>query len=165
MKKLMIIIIATLYVVISGGCEKEPELPPEQLLTSLKGWIQTAQTISPARLINDIMVTDYYNQVLPDCKKNDILYFTSTSTGLLNGQYNIQEGSTRCNISDPTTVDTGTWTLNAAKTSIEFKSNAPAAVPYTYTIVELSSKIFKSTRVELDNTTSYTYTITYVPTK
>jgi hypothetical protein len=109
------------------------------------------------------MVTDYYNQVLPDCKKNDILYFTST--GLLDGQYNIAEGSTKCNPSDPTTVDTGTWTLNSTKTTIEFQSSAPAAIPYTYTIVEISPAIFKSKRVELDNTTSFTYTITYIPVK
>ena len=163
MKKLIMIIIAAIYVVTSGGCKKEPELPPEQLLISPKGWIQTAQTVSPVRLINNIMVTDYYHQVLSDCKKDDILFLTST--GLLNGQYTITEGPSRCNAADPSTVDSGTWTLNEAKTMIEFQSSAPAAVPYTYTIVELSSSIFKSKRVEVDNATSYTYTITYVPVK
>jgi hypothetical protein len=163
MKKILIMIGAAIFIVASGGCKKEAELPTEQLLASLKGWMQTAQTISPARLINGIMVTDFYNQVMVDCKKDDILYFTNT--GLLNGQYNIEEGLTKCNAADPAVVDSGTWTLNAAKTTIEFQSDAPAAVPYMYTIVEISSSIFKLTRVELDNTTSYTYTITYLPVK
>jgi hypothetical protein len=89
------------------------------------------------------------------------LNFSSTSSGQITGQYTINEGATKCNASDPAIFDTGIWTLNAAKTSLEFKSDAPAAIPYTYTIVDLNSSTFKSTRTETDNSVTYTYTITY----
>jgi hypothetical protein len=166
MKKLSIIISITSVALICSCSKKSDPAPPrEQVLASPKGWKQTAQTISPARSINGNMVTDYYGQVLQACKKDDILLFAAATSGQLTGSYTIDEGATKCNPSDPATFDVGIWTLNAAKTSIEFKSDAPASIPYTYTIVTLTSDTFKSTRTESDNSATYTYTVTYTVVK
>lgn len=162
MKKSLTVISFLIFSFSNCSKKSDPVLPPEELLVTSKGWIQTSQTVSPRRYINGVAVTDYYNQVLASCKTDDILTFTANGTS---GPYIIDEGATKCNPNDPSTVDKGTWTLNANKTTIEFKSDSPSAIPYTYIIVSLTSTTFKSIRSESDNITVYTYTITYTAVK
>lgn len=63
------------------------------------------------------------------CEQDDIIVFNA------NGQFEINEGATKCNSGDPQIIETGTWTLTAAETGITvFTSNDKT----DYTIVALN---------------------------
>ena len=76
--------------------------PPSktQLLTS-KNWVVTALTCNPAYMGS----TDMY-QMIPACSRDNLVKFNNDSSRTVT----FDEGSAKCNASDPQTT-TDTWTL------------------------------------------------------
>ena len=139
------IVISLVY----SSCNKssDPVLTRGQLLASPKGWITTAITINP-----EIFGSADFFASYTACNKDDILFFTSE------GNYRREEGATKCSPADPTIWDQGTWKLNSDKTTITETSFS--SVPVTYTILELTSSIFKITREQPVDSINYVFTIT-----
>jgi hypothetical protein len=152
--KLTFMFISLAYVYALVGCNSDKAVAPSfdtQLLTIPNGWKISAATISPALG----GVTDYL-QILPDCGEDNLTFFKK------DGSYKIDEGSTKCDPSDPQSIE-GTWSFVSAKNLLVFTPANPDDFALPLTIVSLSSTSFVYTS-QLDLLgQNYTIKATLVP--
>lgn len=152
MRKINLLLIITLTFLLFN-CKKDAKVTKKDLLSG-KNWIMTAETISPAMNVNGTLITDLYAQT-PSCTKDDIGKFSS------NGTYTLEEGLTKCNLTDPQVFETGNWTLSSNETILVMTSSTGAVT--NGTIQELTSNKLILTEVENFNGVNYTLTLTYQP--
>jgi hypothetical protein len=120
-----------------------------KLLTE-KNWKLTASTVDPAISINgSAPITNLFAQY-QDCYKDNLTKFNKT------GIIALDEGSTKCDASDPQTVS-GTWAFNTDKTIISLTLDGETL---SYQILELNKNTFKVSYLQRDPDTGINYTIT-----
>lgn len=132
-------------------CHDQSELTKTELLTS-KDWLFVSEKVSPGKNIGGVTLTDLTDQH-PACAKDNIVRY-------LNGNaLNLDEGATKCNASDPQTLE-GTWVFNADETNITLTITS-YGVSYTEKVLELTENSLIISFTEIDNGTTYTHTVTY----
>lgn len=147
MKKIgtLMSVLASLCLVLSCSKKDDPVASSDVLINS-KGWKITSQTVSP-----QIQGTSDYFSLTPDCVKDDILKFQS------NGTYTEDEGATKCDASDPQTVDQGTWALSSDKKSLTITTDNQ---PEVITLTTLTATKIVGTNTQVRSGTTYTFTTT-----
>ena len=142
-------------IILVFGCTKkeDPEPTRDQLLVNAKsGWIITATTISPGIDYGGTVITDFYTQ-FDACDKDENLIFNSS------GKYQ-EENPVKCDASEPSIAESGTWILTSDKSIINFKPNGDT--PYEGKIVALSAiGLTLSTDFDPGTGIKYKLTITY----
>lgn len=111
MKKLFSM--SLLFVAVLVGCDKDDDVKlsvEQQLTASTNGWVLEHLTY-PVPGFGDLDVVAFFE----DCDKDDAFMFAS------DGKYTVAE-NTKCDESDPTVADSGTWTLNSDKTILTITS-------------------------------------------
>ncbi|MFM9840376.1 MAG: hypothetical protein ACKVOQ_19070 [Cyclobacteriaceae bacterium] len=152
--KFHFVFISLAYLFTLLGCDSSKVAPSfdTQLLAIPNGWKISAATISPA--LNG--VTDYYSKILPDCGKDNLMFFKK------DGSYKTDEGSTKCDPSDSQSIE-GTWSFITAKNLLAFTPTNPDDFALALTIVSLTSTSFVYTS-QLDLLgQNYTIKVTLVP--
>src|SRR5688572_14797719 len=97
-KTAFLLVIASMLSIVS--CNDEPAPSKKELLTSGSGaWELTAQVITYQGQSEDVFPS------LEGCIRDNISYYTSAGT------YQILEGDNKCDPSDPTIVEDGTWSI------------------------------------------------------
>jgi hypothetical protein len=142
-------LILVLLTTIIFSCEKEKDLTKTEIITQ-KPWKLTAKTINPAIDYPGIGIISDFFALYNDCSKDDIWVFKST------GSYTMEEGATKCNTTDPTVWDMGTWTFNSDETVLTTASNIYGLSEYD--IVELTTAALKL-RYQLIDTLDNIYTV------
>lgn len=130
------------------SCKKDDEKTTTELMTHSDGWIIVAATVSPPIVdpTTGTSISDFY-AFMDDCDKDDVMYLKT------DGTYIQDEGSTKCDPSDPQTT-TGTWSLSADGKTMTIDSD-------TYTLISVSKSEMKvSTQLDLGTGTTYTITMT-----
>ena len=150
MRKISLLLIITLTFLVFN-CKKDAQVSKKDLLSG-KNWIMTAETISPAMIVNGTLITDLYSQTA-SCTKDDIGKFSS------NGTYTLEEGLTKCGVNDPQVFETGTWTFNSNETILVMTSNTGTVT--NGKIQELAANKLILTEEETYNSINYTLTLTY----
>lgn len=96
---------------IFSGCSKNADtvtnFTKTQLLTN-SDWVQTG---SQSKLTTESVWTDNFSST-PACSKDDRLVFRA------NGSFEINEGPTKCNSSNPQILLTGTWSFAQNETEL-----------------------------------------------
>lgn len=92
----------------SDGGTPTPAAPTKTTLLSSKDWLMTSKQY---KKVTDATWTDSYNQFAA-CDKDDHYVFK------LNGDYEANEGATKCSASDPFITETGTWKFAQNETMI-----------------------------------------------
>lgn len=118
-----------------------------------KGWVASAATISPALSLGGITITDVF-AIFDACDKDDALIFKNAT------QYNI-ENPVKCEPTDATISESGTWSLSSDKKVIRFAPTGDS--PYEANILELSDATLRATFVDQFNGVTYTTTYTFKP--
>ena len=97
------------FIIVSLSCKKEKDDPKTKLLTQAEWKISKHE-----EKINSDPYIDYFPS-LPSCSQDDKYHFKTDNT------YELNEGATKCNSSDPDIISTGGWqfTQNGAKISID----------------------------------------------
>jgi hypothetical protein len=94
---------------------------------------------------------------MPDCGKDNLMFFKK------DGSYKIDDGSTKCDASDPQTISEGTWSFISAKNLLAFAPANPDDFALALTIVSLTSTSFVYTsQLDLFGQ-NYTIKATLVP--
>lgn len=143
-----------LTVAVIAGCKKDDNSSPSktQLLTS-GSWKLTAANADPAIDINqDGVVENDIFAVLPTCFKDNLFIFKTNNT------YVVDEGATKCNVSDPQIMESSNWKFS------DNESNIMIGDPGSETIaqlLELSSTVLKMKIVVTDGSYTLTETLTY----
>ncbi len=146
--------------VLLTSCKKDEDEPaPEpapipltntQKLTG-KNFKLTAMTVNPGINLGTVVITDIYAQI-PSCAQDDLMNFNS------NGTYTDDEAASKCDPADPQTT-TGTWVWNTNETVLTITETGSS--PTSLTVITNDGTTLKGTMSEVDNGTTYVYTITY----
>jgi Lipocalin-like domain len=105
-----------------------------------KNWKQISITMDPGININGVVVTDLFAQ-FENCEKDGSTKF------LANGNYAEDEGSLKCDPSDPQTLS-GTWVFNPDETVLTMTETGD--VPVSYDVVTLNSTTMVVTTTSSD---------------
>ncbi|HIF15369.1 MAG TPA: hypothetical protein EYQ86_08670 [Bacteroidetes bacterium] len=137
-----IFILLVILLIISTSCNKDDTNPPNppttppptntQLLTG-ESWMRTAMTIDTAILPDSTNTSLNSNDLYPfidACEHDNIIHFSSNST------FVYEEGSSKCNTSDPDTIASGAWVFNSNETKI---ITTPGNLHFSTDIVSLDS--------------------------
>ncbi|MBL0146169.1 MAG: hypothetical protein IPP48_10690 [Chitinophagaceae bacterium] len=89
------------------GCSKEDGVKTKTELLTSGGWrLENKQVKIGAGNWTDV------TSGIAACKKDDAISYSTPST------YTVTEGASKCNVADPTTVETGTWALWTTKANL-----------------------------------------------
>lgn len=155
MKKFIAAVWVVVVMVSCGDDDPKPKTTEELLQGATRGWVTTSVTISPALSFGGTSITDLFS-ILDACDKDDVVIFTSGTN------YSI-ENPQKCEASEPTIWESGTWTLSADKKTIRFVPTGDS--PYELQIQELTESTLRGTVVEAINGVNYTLTQTLQPRK
>lgn len=129
--------------------------PVQQILES-KTWKLTALNISPALNGN----TDYYNNVMAPCERDNTYQFTTIYYGLT---FFFSEGSLMCSPTDPQTTN-DSWSYEPNSRVLTFKIPNPApGTTYNMTIQQINDSTFTGRTVEVIAGNAYTKTWIFEP--
>jgi hypothetical protein len=128
------------------ACKKDNPQPSKTDLLS-KSW-KTTSIISNGQEV----FTSFSS-----CQKDDLFILTK------DGKYSYDEGSTKCNSSDPQVIEMGTWVFQENQTKLKTTTVSPASGEATYTIVALTLTELKLTFSFTFNGVTESFTTTYVP--
>ncbi len=104
------------------GCQKDDPPPPTKTELISRDWKVTAMTaVFPA----PIGTVDILSQ-LDACEKDNIIKIKA------DGTYTVDEGATKCDPTDPQTVETGNWAFTSNETKLTILDD-------TWDIVSLSA--------------------------
>ena len=152
MKKL-ILFLTIINIIALSSCKKDEVLSNTELLCR-SPWILSASNFNPGIFFENYgLITDFYS-VLQDCSKDDLWDFNE------NGNYTVEEGPQKCDPTDPSIIDYGTWAFNSDETIFIITSN----IYFTseYNILELTEQTLKVSSVLVDTLDNvYTWTETY----
>ena len=151
MKKFILSILA-LTLVLIFACKKDEELTKTDLLCA-QPWILTSSTFSPPYPIEGIgAIADYYAYLSP-CRKDDIWSFKK------NGDYTREDGVSKCNATDPTVYDFGTWIFNSDETVLTTNNGYYFT---EYSILELNKQALQVRTMIIDTLDNiYNWTESY----
>jgi hypothetical protein len=153
MKKLLPAFLMVAVLFACGDDDPKPKTTEEILQGATRGWVATAATVSPALVLGTTTITDLFS-LIDACDKDDVLIFSSATN------YSV-ENPVKCEVSDPTILETGTWSLSSDKKTIRF---APSTISsYEATIVEATDAVLRLNFLEVLNGVNYTTTYTFKP--
>lgn len=152
----------TLLFVTLFSCKKNetavtPKSKTEYLAgTSSKSWKNTKAAAVNGGLTINLLNTE------KACQLDNLLIFSTTKT------YEIREGATKCNTSDPDLVLKANWGFNADETKftvdkISFQDRQFDNI--SFDIVELNDNIFVGKTMLMLNNVSYEFSATFEPAK
>ncbi|MBN2273289.1 MAG: hypothetical protein JXK95_03065 [Bacteroidales bacterium] len=133
MRKINALLLVFLFILLLPACEKDKDLTRTEIITQ-KPWILTASTVNPALETDYGLISDFF-AIYPDCLRDDIWVFKTT------GSFTKEEGVSRCNQSDPTVWDVGTWSFSSDETVLITSSDIYGISEYE--IVELTTAVMK----------------------
>jgi len=117
-----------LFVVVMVACkDDDPKLTVEQYLTAAKdGWVYESVLLTlPGTSVQvDALKDPQFADFFEACTLDDATIFTT------DGKYTVAN-NTKCDPSDDTTLDSGTWALNSDKSSLTISSASDD--PFTLT--------------------------------
>ncbi len=153
----LLIALFSLFTLASCNKDKDPKAKSKEDLLAEKKWKTTALTINPGIVhpITGATVTDLYTQIYKDCNRDDYVQF------MKNGQYISDQGTTRCDATDPQT-ETGTWVFNGDKTKVTITSGGES---YTADILELTDNTVKLQYTFRDDDSGLNYMFSETLTK
>ena len=122
-KQSFLIIICIFCLSFLNSCKKDKDVTANK--TIIGKWKQIGGSYAPAYFGE----TDYFSSYLP-CEKDDISEFKSDNT------FQLTEGNTRCDASDPQIMLTGSYTVNSDFTSITVNGE-PSAIELTATTLKV----------------------------
>lgn len=133
------------------SCKKDDEDPKPktkaEMLTA-KNWRISAASFTVGATTQDAFAS------LPACSKDDFTKFNADKTLLSD------EGTTRCNSSDPQTVS-GAWDLTSNDSKLLLQETPNSSSAELYDILELSDSTLKIKQTETINGTTYIVNITF----
>ncbi|MEQ8359622.1 MAG: DUF5004 domain-containing protein [Cytophagales bacterium] len=156
---LLLTIISSLFIACGdddSGSTPGASKSKTELLTEGK-WQITAMTIAPAvDLGGGNLVTDFYNNFLEECDRDDLLNWNA------DGTYAHEEGAISCDSAGTggEVYDEGDWSFNASETVLTEISNDGDTS--TFTIVSITSSQIVATVIEEFDTTEHTITATLI---
>jgi hypothetical protein len=107
-------------------------------------------------------VYSFYQSNQLQCILDDVKYFNE------NGTYTFEEGATKCNPSDPTVWEAGTWLFNSTESALVTTHVVPQGLSTTtsYDILELDENTLQLRYIQRfrDPETEQVYTYTYTET-
>lgn len=109
--------------------------------------------MDPGFNFNGVIVTDLFAQY-EDCEKD------GTTKFLTNGTYAEDEGSLKCDASDPQTL-TGTWVFNPGETVLTMTETGEAPVSYTIVTLTSTSLVATTTTNEIGDGLNHKLTLTF----
>lgn len=133
------------------ACKKDdvtPEPTKTQLITKANWKMAKVETKNPAGTWVDITSS------IDACELDNILAFNS------NLSYVINEGATKCDISDPHIYETGTWKFANNETQVSF-TEAGSTTADLADIVKITTDALVFTKTYNDNGTVYNYQVSY----
>jgi hypothetical protein len=107
-------LIILIFFLIINSCEKDKDLTKSEMLTQ-KAWLMKSGSVNPPINNGNAIISDIFNS-LPDCSQDDLLIFKS------NGSYTQEEGKTKCEPTDLTVYDMGSWSFNYDETLLTIVS-------------------------------------------
>jgi hypothetical protein len=149
-----------------ASCNKDDETPPPTPADLLSGkqWVITAWTVDPPyRTNNNTFISDvfgFYSQQGGGCILDDIRYFN------FNGTYTFEEGASKCDPTDPTIWESGTWLFNSDGTAVITNSYSITLYGNTTTsldINELTATNLSYTFIEWYGVQNEDETVSYFP--
>lgn len=129
-----------LFVLLAGmaclnACKKKEDPAPstKELLasTSSKKWKITSITVGNQPFLESIF---------PEACTRDNLFVFYTDNKLV-----IEEGATKCNSSDPSTVAQGTWRLSTDEKTLTLNPGSGSTLNGDFTIIEITNSTLKGT--------------------
>ncbi|HEV8285275.1 MAG TPA: DUF5004 domain-containing protein [Chitinophagaceae bacterium] len=139
-KQLFILFMFIICLALLSSCKKDKDKEPAKTLVGK--WKQIAGTYSPAYYGE----TDYFSSY-PPCDKDDIIEFKSDNT------YELNEGATKCDASDPQILITGNYSVNTDFTTLNILGQTVN--------IELTTNSLKVTTPFTDNGVTYTDVSSY----
>lgn len=143
--------IAGLLLIFCISCKEDAPVPSKTELLTSKSWKWIAGTISPAYDIFGIGVPlgeDYFSRA-PTCWQDDLWIFTTAN------KFIHDEGTSKCNISDPQIYTQGTWKFETGDSIIKISENGSSE--FSWKVTELTSTSLKIVETIKDNGQTYTF--------
>ena len=138
-KNIAILCYSLLAVAIISSCKKDKDDEPQGIVGK---WKQVSGTYNPTYF----GITNYF-ALYDDCEKDDIIELKANNT------WELTEGATKCDPSDPQVIASGSYSVNASLTSITMFGETSA--------MELSGNTLKTTYTFSDGGSTYTDVSTY----
>lgn len=132
MKSYYWLILLSAFLISVTSCKKNKDT-----VTIVGKWKQVSGNYSPAFL----GMTDYFSGS-PSCEKDDLIEFKANNT------YEVTEGTSKCDPTDPQVIDDGTYTVNASLTTLTILGQ-----PLT---ISVSNHTLTVTRAFTDGGNNYT---------
>lgn len=151
-KTLILVAIAASFFVISS-CDKDDDPVNKKALITANSWKISAMTIDPPIDFLGIQISDMY-AMMDACTKDDLMTFNE------DGTYQVTEGATKCDESDPDISESGTWGFNADETQIT-QTNTESTT--TFNVLSITSSKLKFSMSETEEGVTYLYSIEMVP--
>src|SRR5258706_627016 len=166
MKTLQTCLLGAVVILLIESCSKEnakPSVAETNGVTlagakgSSKSWLLSSGTAS-------LNSGSYQNLSLDACFLDNIFKFTNNSTQ----DYESTEGSTKCNSTDSTLVEKGSWALTNDGKSLLIdgtpysQENLFTSLGESVTIVELTDTSLKVSFAIIDGTDTYHYNLSFV---
>jgi hypothetical protein len=114
LSSVFVLVLSSLLFISSCSKKNDPAPSRDQLLATAKGWKLTNVTLTSSANVTQTIFSS-----IPTCVADNIIYFKST------GAYLEDEGASKCDSTDPQTVESGTWKFNTDKTVITVTSSDP----------------------------------------
>ena len=143
------VLILAFIALLFGSCAKETVYVEPEKSIGLVGtkWIITAQTDFIEPLGQPGHLEDVFASWTP-CERDDVQSFAA------GGIYLVEEGSSKCDPSNPQTVETGTWKLSEDKKTLTMTEQV-SNITISFDVLQLDDKTMKL---------SFTYTFFNVKT-
>jgi hypothetical protein len=133
------------------SCKEEVAAPSKTELLTSKSWKWIAGTISPAYDIFGIGVPlgeDYFSRA-PKCWQDDLWIFKAPN------KFVHDEGTSKCNISDPQIYTQGTWRFETGESVIKISENGRSE--FSWNVTELTSTSLKIVETFKEDGQIYTF--------
>jgi len=150
MKHLLRFTIFVIPIVFLASCNKEDDTPPPTPTETIsdKNWVLTAWTADPPYQSNGTFISDVYNyfsQQGLQCILDDVYYFRA------DGTYVLEEGATKCDPTNPTIFESGTWLFNSDGRALVMNSHSVTQrgnATTSWEIVQLTPTVLEVTFVD-----------------
>lgn len=174
MKKVLVLALVAIFALSLSSCGNKEKTNTEKITTA-KGWVLKAATVTPAVPVGEGTTTNWYGDYLYEYEQDDIIVFNA------NGSFVIKPGNKLPGDNEDgyITEKADTWTFNSDETKVTMQ------IPFFYDIDETPARTFNKqqevaeisslTETEMvliykANTTfakgtDYTWTLTYQAVK
>lgn len=137
MKSIFSILLVISAALFFAGCSKNSNSPKDARGILISGKWQLQSSVSDITIPGRASDTEDNYAKMDECEKDNYFIFNSDGTGTTD------EGTTKCNSSDPQTEKSGNWALLSNNTKLELSDPAQSGVFVTGDVLQLDDSILK----------------------